>query len=318
MISTRIFPSAIDTIGSTPLIALDRLTAGLEGRILAKAEMFNPGLSKKDRAALRIVTDAEKSGRLRPGQTVVELTSGNMGAGLAIVCAVRDYPFVAVMSKGNSPERAHLMRMFGAEVVLIDQAAGYLPGRVSGDDLALVEAAAAQITRERKAFRADQFHNQSNADAHYFETAREIWRQTNGRFDVFCDFVGSGGTLGGCGQYFKEMNEDIRCCVVEPAEAAVFSGSRHSAPHEIQGGGYGMTELPLLKDDVLDLVLAITSNDAKAAVVDLARKEGLFAGISSGANLAAALALLKGPCRGQVIVTILADSGMKYLSSLFN
>jgi cysteine synthase A len=163
--------SAVDAIGDTPLVALDRLTGGLDGRILAKLEMLSPGYSKKDRPARQTILDAEASGELQPGQTVVELTSGNMGTGLAIVCAVRGYPFVAVMSKGNSAERARMMRALGAEVVLVDQAPGSRPGEVSGADLELVEAETRRITEARGAFRADQFLRHGNDRAHYLGTA---------------------------------------------------------------------------------------------------------------------------------------------------
>ena len=162
--------SVLGAIGNTPLVELSRLTRGLEGRILAKLEYLNPGFSKKDRIALQMIEEAEADGRLRPGQTVVELTSGNTGTGLSIVCAVKGYPFVAVMSKGNSMERARMMKAFGAEVILIDQLPESKPGQVSGGDLALVEEAAQRITRERNAFRADQFHLESSARGHYLHT----------------------------------------------------------------------------------------------------------------------------------------------------
>ena len=155
--------SVLGAIGNTPLVHLARITRGLEGRILAKLEYLNPGFSKKDRIALQMIEEAEAEGKLRKGQTVVELTSGNTGTGLSIVCAVQGYPFVAVMSKGNSMERARMMKALGAEVVLIDQLPDSRPGQVSGGDLALVEEAALQITEERKAFRADQFHLESSS-----------------------------------------------------------------------------------------------------------------------------------------------------------
>src|SRR5262245_7877023 len=198
--------SVLDAIGNTPLVELARITRGVPGRILAKLEYLNPGFSKKDRIALQMIEEAEQDGLLRPGQPVVELTSGNTGTGLAIVCAVKGYPFIAVMSRGNSEERARMMRALAAEVVLVDQAAGSKPGEVSGDDLALVEAAAQQITRDRGAFRADQFRHSGNFRAHYLHTAREILEQTGGEFHAFCDFAGSGGTLAGCAAAFKEHN----------------------------------------------------------------------------------------------------------------
>src|SRR5687767_6196250 len=170
----RVLGSAIEAIGNTPLVELGRLTRGVNGRILAKLDYLNPGFSKKDRIARQLIEDAEADGRLKPGQTVVELTSGNTGTGLSIVCAIKGYPFVAVMSKGNSMERARMMKALGAEVVLIDQLPESRLGQVSGGDLALVEEAAQRITKERNAFRADQFHLESSARAHYLHTVPEI------------------------------------------------------------------------------------------------------------------------------------------------
>src|SRR5690348_943693 len=167
-------PSAVEAIGRTPLVELSRLTRGRGGRILAKLEYLNPGFSKKDRIARQIVEDAEADGSLRPGQTVVELTSGNTGTGLAIVCAVKGHPFVAVMSRGNSAERARMMRALGAEVVLVNQAPGSEAGQVSGEDLALVEQEAQRITQARAGFRADQFRHEGNFRAHYLHTGPEI------------------------------------------------------------------------------------------------------------------------------------------------
>lgn len=185
----KVMSSVLEAIGNTPLVELSRLTRSLSGRILLKLDYLNPGFSKKDRAALRIIEEAEKAGVLAPGQVVVELTSGNMGTGLAIVCAVKGYPFVAVMSRGNSPERAVMMRALGAEVVLTEQAPGSAPGQVSGADLKLVEARVEQIRRERNAFRADQFVRDGNWHAHADTTGAEILEQA-GHIDAFCDFVG--------------------------------------------------------------------------------------------------------------------------------
>ena len=225
-----IHDSIAGAIGNTPLVELSRIAAGLDGRILMKLEYLNPGLSKKDRAALRIVEEAETSGALKPGQTVIELTSGNMGTGLAIVCAVKGYPFVAVMSKGNSTERARMMHALGAEVILVDQCQGSKPGEVSGDDLKLVDIEAVRLTSERNAFRADQFEHEGNRRAHYFGTAPEIWEQSGGEVTAFCDFAGSGGTFAGCSRYFKETDPGIGCYVVEPEDAATLSGSGVTNP----------------------------------------------------------------------------------------
>ncbi|MCP4896309.1 MAG: cysteine synthase family protein [bacterium] len=314
--SDSVLSTASDAIGWTPLVALDRICAGIDGRILAKLEMLNPGYSKKDRPALQIILDAEERGDLQSGQVVVELTSGNMGTGLAIVCATRGYPFVAVMSKGNSPERARMMRALGAEVILVDQAPSSRMGEVSGEDLRLVEAEAQRITSERVAFRADQFALHGNFRSHYLGTGPEIWQQSDGTVEVFCDFVGSGGTYGGCTKFFKEQDANIQCYVVEPEGAAAVAGREVTCPdHPIQGGGYSMSELEHLREMPVDGFLEVTGDEARESTRRLAREEGLFAGFSSGANLAAALQLLQGPERGKTIAILLCDSGLKYLST---
>lgn len=307
--------SVLEAIGDTPLVELSRLTRSLSGRILLKLDYLNPGFSRKDRAALAIIEEAERSAALLPGQTVVELTSGNMGTGLAIVCAVKGHPFVAVMSRGNSPERAQMMRALGAEVVLVDQAPGSLPGQVSGRDLELVEARAEQVTRERNAYRADQFHRAGNWHAHFETTGPEIVRQAD-RIDAFCDFVGSGGTFRGCAEVFRASNPAVRCYIVEPAGAAALGGGTVDRPsHRIQGGGYSIRELPFIQDFPVDGYLQVTDEDAICCARLLAVQEGIFAGFSSGANIAAALQLLRGEARGRTVVTIASDSGLKYLST---
>ena len=308
--------SVLGAIGNTPLVELSRLTRGLEGRILAKLEYLNPGFSKKDRIALQMIEEAEADGQLKPGQTVVELTSGNTGTGLAIVCAVKGYPFVAVISKGNSTERARMMQALGAEVILIDQLPDSKAGQVSGGDLALVEKAAQRITKERNAFRADQFHLESSAQAHYLHTVPEILKQSNGHTDVFCDFVGTGSSFGGCAAAFKEYNPNILCYLVEPAEASILSGKPITNPnHRIQGGGYSMTDLPLIHANLIDGYLQVTDEEATDTTRRLAKEEGIFAGFSSGANVAAAIQLLNTTCAGKTIAVLLSDSGLKYLST---
>jgi cysteine synthase A len=308
--------SVLGAIGDTPLVNLSRLTRGLEGRILAKLEFLNPGYSKKDRIALQMIEGAEAEGKLKPGQTVVELTSGNTGTGLAIVCAVKGYPFVAVMSKGNSTERARMMKAFGAEVILVDQLLGSKPGQVSGGDLVLVEEAAQRIVKERQAFRADQFHLASSSRAHYLHTAPEILKQAGGRIDAFCDFVGTGSSFGGCAAAFKEHDPSIQCFIVEPADAAVLAGKPVTNPnHRIQGGGYAMTDLSLISKDHIDGYLQVTDEEAMDVARRLAREEGIFAGFSSGTNVAAAMQLLRTTLRGKTIAVLLSDSGLKYLST---
>jgi cysteine synthase A len=312
----KLLPSVVEAIGETPLVELSRLTRDIEGRILAKLEFLNPGYSKKDRIARQMILDAEAEGRLNPGATVIELTSGNTGTGLAIVCAAKGYKFVAVMSRGNSMERARMMRALGAEVVLVDQLPDSTPGQVSGGDLALVEQKTQEIVRERQAFRADQFQLAGSMRAHYLHTAPEILRQSGGAIDAFCDFVGSGGSFAGCAKYFKEQDPDIKCYIVEPAGAAALAGESVTRPnHKIQGGGYSMHELTLLNHDAIDGFLTVADEQAVNVARRLAKEEGVFAGFSSGANVAAALQLLETTHRGQTIAVLLCDSGLKYLST---
>jgi cysteine synthase A len=310
--------SVNEAIGNTPLVELSRFTGSLklQGRVLAKLDYLNPGFSKKDRIARQIIEDAENQGLLQPGQEVVELTSGNTGTGLAIVCAVKGYKFIAVMSQGNSKERARMMAALGAEVVLVDQASGSPVGQVSGEDLALVEQETKKIVKERNAFRADQFKLQGNFRSHYLHTGPEILEQAAGAIDAFCDFVGSGGTFAGVSAAFKEYNSRIRCFVVEPDSAAIMAGKDILNPnHRIQGGGYSMKELPLLRKENIDGFLQVSEEEAMDTARNLAKIEGIFAGFSSGANVAAALKLLQGDFNDKTVVTLINDSGLKYLST---
>ena len=308
----NISSSAIEAIGGTPLVELSRFTRGLRGRLLVKLEYLNPGGSKKDRVARQIIEDAEQDGTLQQGQPVVELTSGNTGTGLSIVCAVKGYPFIAVMSKGNSRERMRMMSALGAEVILVDQAEGSVEGQVSGADLERVNAETSRIVIERGAFRADQFNHQGNFRAHYLHTGREILEQTEGKIDAFCDFAGSGGTFAGCAAALKEYDPRIQCYLVEPSGSAVLAGNDASRPnHRIQGGGYSMPNLPLIHTEHIDRYLTVTDEEAIDVARALARLEGIFAGFSSGANVAAARQLLA----GRTVVTLINDSGLKYLST---
>jgi cysteine synthase A len=316
MRSERAAPSIVEVIGSTPAIELSRITRGIPGRIVAKLEYLNPGSSKKDRIAREMIDEALAAGRLRPGQTVVELTSGNTGTGLAIVCAVRGHPFVAVMSEGNTTERARMMRALGAEVVLVPQAPGSQPGHVTGMDLELVERRARELTVERDAFRADQFLSPAAALAHLRHTGPELWEQCDGRIDAFCDFVGTGGTYAGIAIALKRQRAEIQCYVVEPAGAAPLSGQSVVQPnHRIQGGGYAMPELALLDRVPIDGFLTVSDEEAIEMARRLAREEGVFAGFSSGAVVAAAVRLLTSWHAGGTVGVVLADSGLKYLST---
>lgn len=310
------FKDVREAIGNTPMVHLSRITAhyGVEGNIFAKMEYLNPGFSKKDRVALYMIEEAEASGLLRKGQPVVELTSGNTGTGLAIVCAVKGYKFIACMSRGNSTERARMMKALGAEVVLVDQMPDSVKGQVSGADLARVEEKAREIERERGAFRADQFNLVATVHAHE-HTAAEMWEQTNGKIDVFVDFLGSGSTFQGCATGLKKFSSGIRCYAVEPCAAAVYADKPVTdGAHKIQGGGYSM-DLPLVDRSLMDGFMQISDDEAAETARDLARIEGVFAGFSSGANVRAALKLLGDRERGKNIVLTLNDSGLKYLST---
>jgi len=314
--SQGVCPSVLDVIGNTPVIRLSRLAEDEPGTILAKLEYLNPGFSKKDRPALQIIEDAESQGRLKPGQLVIELTSGNMGTGLAIACAVKGYRFAAVMSKGNSPERARMMAALGAEVILVDQLPGSVPGQVSGGDLELVERETERLVKERGAFRADQFRLRGNFRSHYLHTGPEFLEQSGGTLQAFCDFPGSGGSFAGCAAAFKERDSSIRCVIVEPEGAAALAGEPVTRPnHRIQGGGYSMRELTFLKPGHIDGYVQVSDKEAVAAARRLAREEGIFAGFSSGANLAAALKLLRSAWRGKTVGILINDSGLKYLST---
>jgi cysteine synthase A len=315
MVVGEISDSVLDVIGDTPLVRLDRFWPG-DGEILAKLEYLNPGGSKKDRIALRMIEEAEADGTLTPGRTVVELTSGNTGTGLAIVCAVKGYPFVAVMSRGNSEERAMMMRALGAEVVLVDQMEGSTHGHVSGEDLALVEETAQRVTKERDAFRADQFRLPGNVNAHRLGTGPEMWSQSGATIQVFCEFVGTGGTFGGIASFLKSQSPTVACYLIEPEGAAVICGKPLTDPgHRIQGGGYAMAELTGVDGDLIDGTIEVSDTDAIEASRRLARTEGIFAGFSAGACLTAAARLLTTDHPGATVAVILADSGMKYLST---
>ncbi len=310
--------SILEVIGRTPLVELSRSVAvrGLSGRLLAKLEFFSPGGSKKDRIALEILREARESGALQPGQTVVELTSGNTGTGLAIVCRAMGHPFVALISRGNSIERVRQMEAFGAEVIVVDQAEGAVDGQVSGEDLALVEHRAAEIVSSRGAFRVDQFRRQANITAHERHTGPELWAQAEGQVDVYVDMVGTSGSFTGVARALRRFNPSIRTYAVEPAGAAVLAGRSVSDPrHRIQGAGYARADLELFDGSLATGFVSVTDEQAIAAARHLAAEEGIFAGFSTGAHLAAAWKLLAECEAGATIAFLACDSGLKYLST---
>ena len=313
----RPLDSVLGAIGNTPVVELSRLTQGLAGRLVVKLDYLQPGFSKKDRVALRMIEDAEASGELRPGQPVVELTSGNAGTGFSIVCAVKGYHFVAVMSRGNSEERARMMRALGAEVVLVDQLPDSTPGKVSGADLDLVEAEAQRIVRERGAFRPDQFRLRSNYRAHRDTTGPRAGGANRRRHRRLLRHGRVGRNRGrGRRRALKQAIPGIKCFVVEPSGAAVLAGKPIvNADHRIQGAGYSRSELANIPSEVVDGFLTIDDEAATETTRRLAREEGIFAGFSSGANVSAALELLQGEFQGGTVATIINDSGLKYLST---
>lgn len=280
-----------------------------------KLEFLNPGGSVKDRAALRIVEEAERAGTLRPGDTIVELTSGNMGIGLAIVCASRGYRLVAVMSEGNTVERRRILRALGARVELVPQAGGSSPGMVSGEDLELVERRTQELVRELGAFRPDQFNNPASRLAHEEATGEEIWAQTQGAVTHFVASIGTGGTFVGVARALKRHRPGIACIAAEPASAPYIAGGPVvSAAHRIQGTGYAMLP-PLWDPAVCDGFATATDEEAIGAARALAANEGLLGGFSTGANVSCALKIAREAPPGSLVVTVAPDTGLRYLTT---
>ena len=302
-----IYTSVEQLIGRTPLLELANLQReeGLEARILAKLECFNPAGSVKDRVARAMVDDAERRGLLRPGSVIIEPTSGNTGIGLAAVAAARGYRVIIVMPETMSPERRQLMRAYGAELVLTDGArgmqgaidrAGELAGEIPGS------------------FIPGQFANPANPAVHRETTGPEIWEDTDGAVDIFVAGVGTGGTLTGVGEYLKSRNPAVRVAAVEPASSPVLSGGSAGA-HRIQGIGAGFVPA-VLNREVCDEIITVEDGDAFAAGRRVGRSEGILVGISSGAAVWAALQLARRTeNRGRTIVALLPDSGSRYLST---
>ncbi len=304
--------SALDLIGGTPLVELRRIHPG-PGRLLVKAEHLQPGGSVKDRAALRVILDARGSGRLAPGQAVIEMTSGNMGSGLAVVCGVLGHPFTTAMSAGNSPQRARMLEALGAEVVLVPQVDGR-PGEVTGSDIQAATEVAIELARSRGAFYVDQFHNPACLAAHEEGTGPEIWKGLGGRLDAFVAIVGTGGTFLGTSRYLKSRRSGILCAAVEPMGAEILAGKPLvKLRHRLQGTGYAL--IPPQWDPALaDVFLAVSDEEATEWRRLLAVREGLHVGFSSGANVCAASRLLaSGLLHAEAtVVTILCDTGLKY------
>ena len=304
---SKIYTSMDQMIGRTPLLELCRIRQqlGLEARVLAKLEYLNPAGSVKDRAALSMIRDAEQKGLLKEGSVIVEPTSGNTGIGLAAVAAARGYRVVIVMPETMSLERRQLMRAYGAELVLTEGSKG-----MSG----AVEKAQQLVQQIPGAFLAGQFTNPANPQAHFETTGPEIWQDTEGHVDVFVAGVGTGGTITGVGRYLKSQDPAVHIVGVEPAASPLLSKGT-AGPHKIQGIGANFVP-QVLDTAIYDELLAVTDQDAFAAGRLMARTEGVLVGISSGAALWAAVELAKRPeNRGKTIVTLLPDTGDRYLST---
>lgn len=294
-------------IGGTPLVELARLARefGLQARLLAKAECFNAAGSVKDRVARELIEDAERSGRLQPGGTVVEPTSGNTGVGLALVCALKGYRLILTMPESMSVERRKLLRALGAQLVLTPATEG-MGGAIAKAEQILAGTEGAVL--------AGQFVNPANPAAHRKTTAPEIWTQTGGAVDIFVAGVGTGGTITGVGSYLKERKPDVKITAVEPAGSAVLSGGK-PGPHGLMGIGAGFVP-DVLDVSLLDEIVRVTEGEAYEAARALARTEGLLAGISSGAALHAALQIAKREENaGKTVVVLLPDTGERYMST---
>ena len=305
---TKIAKSLTDLVGNTPLLELNNYNKGnhLEARLIVKLEYFNPAGSVKDRIALAMIEDAENKGVLKPGATIIEPTSGNTGVGLAFVAASKGYKLILTMPDTMSVERRNLLKALGAELVLTPGAEG-----MKG---AIVKAEALQAANT-EAIILQQFENQANPAVHERTTGQEIWRDTDGKVDLFVAGVGTGGTISGVGAALKSYKKEIKIVAVEPADSPVLSGGK-PGPHKIQGIGAGFVP-KTYHPEVVDEIIQVQSDDAIRTSRELAKKEGLLVGISSGAAVYAATQLAKLPeNKGKTIVVLLPDTGERYLSTI--
>ncbi|GHT05508.1 cysteine synthase [Bacteroidia bacterium] len=304
----RIYKQLTDLVGNTPLLELSSYekSKGVGARIIAKLEYFNPAGSVKDRIALAMIEDAEKSGVLKSGATIIEPTSGNTGVGLAFVAAAKGYKLTLTMPETMSLERRNLLKALGANLVLTPGADG-MKGAIAKANALRDETPGAIILQ--------QFENPANPAIHYLTTAEEIWRDTDGKVDILVGGVGTGGTISGTGRRLKELNPNVQVIAVEPADSPVLSGG-NPGPHKIQGIGAGFVP-KTYNSDVVDRIIQVSNDNALRTGRELAKTEGLLVGISSGAAAFAATTLAAQPeNKGKNIVVILPDTGERYLSTI--
>jgi cysteine synthase len=302
-VSAAFLRNITDGIGHTPLVRLNRLSPPGGATIYGKAEFYNPGGSVKDRICLNMIDEAESKGLLKPGGTIVEPTSGNTGIGLALVSAVRGYKLILVMPEGMSLERASLLSSYGAQLVLTPAREG-----MRGS----IKEAESILEQNPEYFMPNQFSNPANPAMHRKTTALEIWEALGGKVDAFVAAVGTGGTITGCGELFKEKNPSVKVIAIEPAGSPVLSGGE-PGPHRIQGIGAGFVP-KVLNRALIDEIMTVTDEEAYQTTKQLARKEGLLVGISAGANVFAAQKVAESLGPNKNVVTILCDTGERYLS----
>jgi len=307
----RIYDDITQTIGNTPLIRLKRVTAGCQAEVVGKLENFNPLWSVKDRIGVAMIDAAEAEGKIGKDTVIVEPTSGNTGIALAFTCAARGYRLMVTMPESMSLERRRLLKAFGAEIVLTPASEG-MPGAV--------RKAEEIVANTRGAFMPQQFKNPANPAIHRTTTAEEIWRDTDGRIDIFVSAVGTGGTITGCGEVLKSRKPSVRVVAIEPVNSPVLTQHKKSeplkpGPHKIQGIGAGFIP-DILNTEVIDEVVTVRDEDSFEMSRRLAREEGMLCGISCGAAVAGAIQVARRPENaGKLIVTILPDLGERYLST---